>query len=134
MNHKILMLAGAAVFMTALNAEAAIHAATSTQNTKCTIFVDEDEDGICDNCGIGFGFIDEDGDGICDNWNINTGRGCGIGFGFIDEDGDGICDNCGIGLGFIDEDGDGICDNWNINASQRRGYGRGKGYRRNCRR
>ena len=108
MNHKILMLAGAAVFMTALNAEAAIHAATSTQNTKCTIFVDEDEDGICDNCGIGFGFIDEDGDGICDN--------------------------CGIGLGFIDEDGDGICDNWNINASQRRGYGRGKGYRRNCRR
>ena len=126
MNHKILMLAGAAVFMTALNAEAAIHAATSTQNTKCTIFVDEDEDGICDNCGIGFGFIDEDGDGICDN--------CGIGFGFIDEDGDGICDNCGIGLGFIDEDGDGICDNWNINASQRRGYGRGKGYRRNCRR
>lgn len=51
----------------------------------CDQFVDEDGDGICDNCDG----VDCDGDGICDN----------------DCDGDGVCDQ------FVDEDGDGICDN-----------------------
>ena len=80
--------------------------------------VDEDGDGVCDQCGQAIGeglmrgwhfdqdgtswigrggrmhggtFVDEDGDGVCDS--------------FVDEDGDGVCDN------FVDEDGDGVCDN-----------------------
>lgn len=57
-------------------------------------------------------FVDEDGDGVCDN--------CGRGAGFVDEDGDGVCDNCGRGAGFVDEDGDGVCDN----ARGGRGRGR----------
>lgn len=70
------------------------------------------------------GFIDENNDGICDNCSneICGGIGCGsyrVSCGFIDEDSDGICDNCGEGIGcavhhgrgFIDENNDGICDN-----------------------
>lgn len=30
-------------------------------------FVDENQDGVCDNCGQGQGFVDEDKDGVCDN-------------------------------------------------------------------
>ncbi len=96
-----------------------------------TGFVDEDGDGVCDNCnsGQGMGFVDEDGDGVCDNCGSGQGgsgygRGPGQGMGFVDEDSDGVCDNCGSGqggsgygrgpgqgMGFVDEDGDGVCDN-----------------------
>ena len=58
---------------------------TQDRLRTCDQFVDEDGDGICDNCDC----VDCDGDGICDSI-------C---------DGDGICDQ------FVDEDGDGICDN-----------------------
>lgn len=95
-------------------------------------FVDEDGDGVCDNCGTGRGpgFVDEDGDGVCDNCGNGRGRGSGFvdedGDGvcdnFVDEDGDGVCDNAGRGRGsgFVDEDGDGVCDNC--------GTGRGPGF------
>ena len=38
-------------------------------------FVDEDGDGVCDNCGRGAGFVDEAGDGVCDNARGGRGRG-----------------------------------------------------------
>jgi hypothetical protein len=49
----------------------------------------------------GAGFVDENGDGICDNC---PHAGYGHHYGFVDADGDGVNDN------FVDEDGDGICD------------------------
>jgi hypothetical protein len=48
-------------------------------------------------------FVDEDEDGVCDNLEQNAchGHGMGMGMGlwgrghqFVDEDGDGVCDNC----------------------------------------
>ena len=47
-------------------------------------YVDENNDGICDNCGKGSstkgtGFVDADGDGICDNYGTGAaknGSGC----------------------------------------------------------
>ena len=45
--------------------------------------------------GYGYGFVDEDGDGICDN----CGDGRGGGTRFVDENGDGVCDYAGIGMG-----------------------------------
>jgi hypothetical protein len=81
-------------------------------------FVDEDGDGVCDNCGsvpgsgmgsqngngaMGSNFIDEDGDGVCDVCGNVPGSGMGsqngngtMGSNFVDEDGDGICDTCGM--------------------------------------
>ncbi len=53
-------------------------------------FIDSNNDGICDNCGMYCQFIDEDGDGICDYYN-NWGA-YGRGLGYVDADGDGICD------------------------------------------
>ncbi len=65
-----------------------------------------------DTYGTASNFVDEDGDGICDNC-------LGTGIGFVDEDGDGVCDNClEAGAGFIDADGDGICDNMGIDGLQ----------------
>ena len=106
-------------------------------------FVDEDGDGVCDNCagggrgpgftdtnndgvcdhapagGRGSGFVDEDGDGVCDQ-AVNGARGQRRGF--VDEDGDGICDNCGTsGRGFVDEDDNGVCDHFEDSDQQRPG-------------
>ena len=46
--------------------------------------VGADGDGICDNCGAGYGnYVDADGDGVCDNWTGgegaygNSGQGAG---------------------------------------------------------
>jgi hypothetical protein len=47
--------------------------------------------------GNGAGFVDEDGDGVCDNCGAGQGQGRGNGAGFVDEDGDGVCDNYGVG-------------------------------------
>lgn len=91
--------------------------------------VDADHNGLCDTCGAaiykGAGFIDEDNDGICDNFASGA---CGNGNGFVDRDGDGICDNsasgaCGNSCGFADRDGDGMCDNF---TSGTRGSGAGR--------
>lgn len=72
-------------------------------------YLDEDEDGICDNCGESHRncldgsencFVDEDNDGICDN--CSTHHSCGAaGYGqgsqYIDSNNDGICDNYAAG-------------------------------------
>ncbi|HJF65413.1 MAG TPA: hypothetical protein K8U77_04755 [Slackia equolifaciens] len=101
----------------------------------CSGYVDENGDGICDNCGTNSGscagFVDADGDGVCDNYGNGCyghgshgwcqGGACG---GYVDADGDGVCDNCGANAGscpgFVDADGDGVCDNY--------GNGAGAGY------
>ena len=83
-------------------------------------------------------YVDEDNDGICDNKGENR-IGNGVGAGFVDEDNDGICDNkgenCtgnGVGAGYVDEDNDGICDNKGENCGEGKGMGCGKGFGR-CR-
>ncbi|MBN1417780.1 MAG: hypothetical protein JXP34_03335 [Planctomycetes bacterium] len=64
------------------------------------------EDGTCDpTCP---NYVDEDGDGICDNCPAGAGDGDGEGMGPHDGAGDGI-HNRGCPA-FVDEDGDGICD------------------------
>lgn len=87
-------------------------------------YVDEDGDGVCDNCdSIGWycskncAYADEDGNGICDNCGTHRYY-CKDGCAYIDEDGDGICDNCDSkgwycknDCSYVDKDGDGICDN-----------------------
>lgn len=61
-------------------------------NEKCLNgqnYVDEDNDGICDNYtdgqsrgyGCGRNFVDADNDGVCDNYTNGQGRGCGRGHG-----------------------------------------------------
>jgi hypothetical protein len=85
----------------------------------------------------GVNFVDDNGDGICDNCGSGS-RGAmngNQGANFVDEDGDGICDNCGTGSrgamngnqgpNFVDQDGDGICDN--IGTGSRSSGGRGRG-------
>ena len=53
-------------------------------------------------------YVDADNDGVCDNRGIGgPGPICGgCGRYFVDADGDGICDN--IGINGRDDDGDGI--------------------------
>ena len=108
-------------------------------------YVDRNNDGVCDNYGVGkgangqgscAGYADADGDGICDN----CANGQGSCPGYADADGNGVCDNnangCGNGrgsgygngngngngggAGYVDADGDGICDNY--------GAGNGRGH------
>lgn len=60
---------------------------------------------VCSNYTGACSFVDEDGDGICDNCNgyhknCLSGNGCGQNY--TDADGDGVCDNyqgCGQGRG-----------------------------------
>jgi hypothetical protein len=52
--------------------------------------------------GHGRGFVDEDGDGIPDNCpsdGVCDGHPFGHGHGFVDEDGDGVCDGRPFGRG-----------------------------------
>lgn len=108
-------------------------------------YVDRNNDGVCDNYGVGkgangqgscAGYADADGDGVCDNY----GAGQGSRSGYVDADGDGICDNYGNGYGcgngqgngngygpgngngagYVDADNDGVCDNY--------GAGNGRGH------
>jgi len=70
--------------------------------------------------GPAYGFVDENGDGVCDDCAGNGGQGQ-----FVDEDGDGVCDL------MVDEDGDGVCDNYVGGMRGRQGRGsRGGGQRR----
>lgn len=67
------------------------------------------------------GFVDENGDGIYDNCPMQGAR-------FVDEDGDGICDNCPMqGARFVDENGDGICDNYGAFGGMMGGFRGGNG-------
>jgi len=84
-------------------------------------YVDRNNDGVCDNYGVGkgangqgscAGYADADGDGIGDNCANGHGNGRGSGYG---------CGNGnGGGAGYVDADGDGICDNY--------GAGNGRGH------
>ena len=84
-------------------------------------YVDRNNDGVCDNYGVGkgangqgscAGYADADGDGVCDNYANGCGNGRGSGYG---------CGNGnGGGAGYVDADGDGICDNY--------GAGNGRGH------
>ncbi len=91
-------------------------------------FIDENCDGICDNCSTGSGMVGCTGhctsyieNGMCD---CNT-----VVYAYIDTNKNGFCDNCGgvnrssgaryynsickctkTVCNFIDEDGDGLCD------------------------
>jgi len=96
--------------------------------------VDADGDGFCDVCGEEF--VDENNDGICDNmpegrplvrkdsedWVAGGGYragGAGMRGAYGDADGDGLCDR--TGEPFVDENNDGICDN-----APETGLGRGR--------
>ncbi len=97
--------------------------------------VDENGDGLCDECG------EQVGDGLmrgpqysqnADAQNLGRGSAFGAGYrdSFVDEDGDGVCDD------FVDVDGDGICDDCGMQHSPRytrngdpQGLGRGEAYR-----
>ena len=84
-------------------------------------YVDRNNDGVCDNYGVGNcangqgscpGYADADGNGVCDNYANGCGNGRGSGYG---------CGNGnGGGAGYVDADGDGICDNY--------GAGNGRGH------
>ena len=84
-------------------------------------YVDRNNDGVCDNYGVGkgangqgscAGYADADGNGVCDNYANGCGNGRGSGYG---------CGNGnGGGAGYVDADGDGICDNY--------GAGNGRGH------
>lgn len=59
---------------------------TQACKAECN-YVDDDNDGICDNrqsgsntCSGRYNFVDEDGDGICDNQGTSgcTGNGTGV--------------------------------------------------------
>ena len=61
------MLSAALVTFGGISAIAAPSSCIKSQ--KCSNFVDNNGDGICDNHGTncGIGFVDENGDGICDH-------------------------------------------------------------------
>ena len=65
--------------------EVAVGSAARGAQATCPGYVDEDGDGICDNCGTTCGscpgFVDADGDGVCDNYGTGNGYSCGNGGG-----------------------------------------------------
>ena len=69
--------------------------------------------------GAGLRYVDQNDDGICDNRGTALCDGTNCWGAFVDANGDGICDNRGTALcdgtncwgAFVDENGDGICDN-----------------------
>jgi len=102
------------------------------QDQTCEEFVDEDGDGVCDNCD-GEGLAPQDGTGNQYGRNEDRavrGRGTGNqGKGaycdeFVDEDGDGVCDNCD-GEGLAPQDGTGNQYGKNTSGSFSRQGGRG---------
>ncbi len=91
-------------------------------------YVDNDNNGVCDNLssyssfvgrggakkGMGFAqnvgnnnsqsdaggnYVDADADGVCDNVGTGQGNGTGLGGNYVDADADGVCDNVGTGQG-----------------------------------
>lgn len=61
--------------------------------------------GVCNSLAVGQNFVDEDNDGMCDNMGTRPGSGNGNQYGgaagqnFVDENNDGVCDNMGTCLG-----------------------------------
>ena len=81
----------------------------------CPAYVDDDQDGVCDNRA----------DGACPA----PGAACP---GFVDADADGVCDNCAADRAgcpaYVDADGDGVCDRAGTGQGQGYGCGRGAGH------
>ena len=80
---------------------------------------------------VGANYADADNNGICDNTGIGRGKNGGR---FVDANGDGINDNIGSGNGgyFADEDGDGTCDNAGTRQGMQKSLSNGgKGRNRN---
>lgn len=97
-------------------------------------YVDDNGDGICDNCTDGYGagngyglgagsgnaYTDDDGDGVCDNY-ANRGDGSNVG------NGNGYGAGAGNGPCYTDDNGDGVCDNYAGGAGNGSGAGTGSG-------
>ena len=76
---------------------------TACPYNACGNYVDDDGDGVCDNCGTACrhaacgNYVDDDGDGVCDNCGTACRHAaCGN---YVDDNGDGVCDNIGAGGG-----------------------------------
>ena len=73
-------------------------------------------------------YVDRNNDGVCDNYGVGKGaNGQGSCAGYADADGDGIGDNCANGQGscpgYADADGNGVCDNYANGCGNGRGPG-----------
>lgn len=97
---------------------------STTQATAGRYFVDENNDGVCDNCGLahaGAGqgtntacanFVDANNDGVCDNYGTAAqGTGFGRGRSGQQAGGRGMKANA-TGTNYVDADNDGVCDNF----------------------
>lgn len=73
---------------------------------------DRNNDVVCDYCNTFCKFVDDNEDGICDNCGSNDCKKC---TGYVDANGDGICDNYGS---CICGNGDSACDNLTAGTSQ----------------
>ncbi len=79
-------------------------------NGDCDLFVDENEDGVCDNAlldgtGLQTGVAAQQAVRAQSSLNVNQAvGGQNLSGDFIDADGNGTCDN------FVDADGDGVSD------------------------
>lgn len=89
---------------------------------RTRLFVDANNDGVCDNTGKAQKLGSKAGQGLRSGQGQGMNGSCGaLGAGlcsnegeFVDADGDGVCDNRAMkekGASFIDENGDGVCDN-----------------------
>jgi hypothetical protein len=74
----------------------------------CDEFVDENNDGICDNRPEGHPLLRKDSEERVAGGGYRAG-GAGMRGAYGDADGDGLCDR--TGEPFVDENNDGICDN-----------------------
>jgi hypothetical protein len=95
----------------------------SSESVQTHAFVDENNNGICDDAEDGSptwhgpGFVDEDEDGICDYWDSSSSRfNHHQGLRYVDLNENRINDyfeedtHQGDGHEFVDQNNDGICD------------------------
>jgi hypothetical protein len=123
-NRTLALILALGMALPVLGLAAATDASITAPAAKVTgsNYVDENNDGVCDNCGtalqgtgrgmnantVGSNYVDENNDGVCDNCGTTlqgTGRGQGMngrgmnsktaGISFIDANQDGVCDNYG---------------------------------------
>jgi len=97
---------------------------STSQGTVGSYFVDENNDGVCDNCGLthpeaGQGlntacenFVDANNDSVCDNFGT-AAQGAGLGQGKSGQQarGRGMKANS-TGSNYLDANNDGVCDNF----------------------
>ncbi len=98
--------------------------APTAQGMAGRYFVDENNDGVCDTCGLahpGAGqglntacenFVDANNDGVCDNYGTaQQGTGFGRGQSGRQAGGRGMKANT-AGANYVDANNDGVCDNF----------------------